>query len=86
MCNFSRRAQSLLYSRCVLGGGTTPAETIPSIAIALRGNANELAVRMLAHDPSVIGRILDDHFTIDMRTLVSESDLTAVAAACRLSS
>ena len=70
-------------SQCALGGGTTPAETISSIAIALRGNANELAARMLANDPPIVGRILEDRFTIDMRTLVDDEDLSAVAAAIR---
>ena len=76
-------AAVVIDSRCALGGGTTPAETIPSIAIALPGNANELAARMLAHHPPVVGRILEDRFTIDMRTLVSEGDVSVVAAAIR---
>lgn len=76
-------AAMVIESRCALGGGTTPAETIASVAIAIPGNANELASRMLAHHPPVVGRILDDRFTIDMRTLVGEEDLSVVAAAIR---
>jgi len=64
-------------SACALGGGTTPAETIPSVAIAFPGNAAENAARFLAGDPPVVGRIVDDVFLIDVRTLL-EADLAAI--------
>jgi L-seryl-tRNA(Ser) seleniumtransferase len=72
----------LVESRCALGGGTTPTETIPSVAIEVAGDANALQTRFLRNDPPIAGRIQNDRFTIDMRTLL-ESDLTAVAAALR---
>lgn len=67
-------------SRCALGGGTTPTETIASIAIEVPGNAAELHTRFLRNDPPIVGRVHDDRFTIDVRTL-QESDLTQVARA-----
>ena len=71
---------TIVESRCALGGGTTPAETIPSIAIEVPGNAAELQARFLAHDPPIVGRVQNDRFTLDLRTL-QESDLTQVKAA-----
>jgi L-seryl-tRNA(Ser) seleniumtransferase len=73
---------TLVESRCALGGGTTPTETIASIAIAVPGNASELQMRFLHNDPPIVGRVQNDRFTLDVRTL-QESDLTQVAAALR---
>jgi L-seryl-tRNA(Ser) seleniumtransferase len=69
-------------SRCALGGGTTPTETIASLAIEVAGDANALHTRFLQNDPPIVGRIQNDHFTVDLRTLL-EGDLPAVAAAIR---
>ena len=67
-------------SDCALGGGTTPAETIPSVAIEVPGNASALYDEFLRR--AIVGRIVDDRFTIEMRTLLEE-DLPHVAAALR---
>jgi L-seryl-tRNA(Ser) seleniumtransferase len=72
----------LVDSRCALGGGTTPTETIPSVAIEVPGNASELQARFLRNDPPIVGRVQNDKFTIDVRTL-QETELTQVAQALR---
>lgn len=72
-------------SRCALGGGTTPNETIASVAIALDGDASELQARLLRNDPPIVGRIQNDRFTIDVRTLLPE-ELGAVTRALRTAS
>jgi len=71
-------ATSVIDTRCALGGGTTPTETIASVAIHVEGNANEQYARFLKNDPPIVGRIADDRFTVDMRTLLEE-DLPHVA-------
>jgi L-seryl-tRNA(Ser) seleniumtransferase len=73
---------AIVDSRCALGGGTTPTGTIPSIAVAVPGNASELQARFLANDPPIVGRVQNDRFTLDVRTL-QETDLTQVGAALR---
>ncbi|HEY0371500.1 MAG TPA: L-seryl-tRNA(Sec) selenium transferase [Thermoanaerobaculia bacterium] len=75
-----RQQLPIVESRCALGGGTTPTETIASLAVEVPGNANELQTRFLRNDPPIVGRVQNDRFTIDVRTL-QESDLTQVAAA-----
>jgi L-seryl-tRNA(Ser) seleniumtransferase len=75
-------ACTIVDSKCALGGGTTPAETIPSIAIAVPGNAASTYERFLANDPPIVGRVQNDRFTLEVRTLQS-GDLGAVAAALR---
>ncbi len=72
----------VVASQCALGGGTTPSETIRSIAIAVPGKAAENSAAFLAHDPPIAGRIVNNAFTIDVRTLL-EPDVAAVAAALR---
>jgi L-seryl-tRNA(Ser) seleniumtransferase len=71
---------AIVESRCALGGGTTPTETVPSIAIAVPGDASALQTRFLRNDPPIVGRVQDDRFLIDVRTLL-ETDLTNVATA-----
>jgi L-seryl-tRNA(Ser) seleniumtransferase len=72
----------IVASRCALGGGTTPTETIASIAVELSGNATELYSRFLRHDPPIVGRIQNDHYLLEVRTLLEE-DLAPVAVAIR---
>src|SRR6185295_7389414 len=57
----------VVESDCALGGGTTPTETIPSIAVEVPGNAAENAASFLANDPPIVGRIVNDAFTLDLR-------------------
>jgi L-seryl-tRNA(Ser) seleniumtransferase len=64
----------VVASDCALGGGTTPSETIRSVAIAVPGDASANAARFLANDPPIVGRIVDDLFTIDVRTLLEQDD------------
>ncbi|HEY2829078.1 MAG TPA: L-seryl-tRNA(Sec) selenium transferase [Thermoanaerobaculia bacterium] len=72
----------VLVSDCALGGGTTPTETVTSLAIEVQGNAAEQQERFLANDPPIVGRIVNDRFTIEVRTLLDD-DLPAVARALR---
>ena len=70
----------VIDSDCALGGGTTPTETIPSIAIHVPGKANALYAKFL--EQKIVGRIVDDRFTLEVRTLL-EQDLPVVASALR---
>jgi L-seryl-tRNA(Ser) seleniumtransferase len=72
----------VVESRCALGGGTTPTETIASITVEIEGDPNALHARFLQHETPIVGRIQNDRFTLDMRTLL-EDDLPAVANALR---
>ncbi|HKO55530.1 MAG TPA: L-seryl-tRNA(Sec) selenium transferase [Thermoanaerobaculia bacterium] len=64
----------IIETRCALGGGTTPTETILSVGIELPAP--------LESDPPIIGRTQNDRFIIDVRTLLEE-DLPIVCAALR---
>jgi L-seryl-tRNA(Ser) seleniumtransferase len=70
----------VIDSRAVLGGGTTPTQTIPSVAVAVTGNATELHAKFLALETPIAGTIDDGVFRLDLRTILRE-DLRAVREA-----
>jgi L-seryl-tRNA(Ser) seleniumtransferase len=70
----------VIESRSALGGGTTPTETIPSIAIEVPGSASAERTRFLKRNPPIVGRVTDDRFTLDVRTL-QHDDIPLVIAA-----
>jgi L-seryl-tRNA(Ser) seleniumtransferase len=70
----------VIETRAVVGGGTTPGETLPSIGVEIGGNANELARRFRAMDPPIIGTIDDDRFRLDLRTIDPDDDAIVAAA------
>jgi L-seryl-tRNA(Ser) seleniumtransferase len=74
---------TVIESSAVLGGGTTPTETIRSIALVLEGRATELHQRFLSMSPPIVGRIAADAFTLDLRTVLPE-DLPALNASLRV--
>jgi L-seryl-tRNA(Ser) seleniumtransferase len=66
-----------------VGGGALPLLELPgpAIAVSLPGlSANELAARLRAADPPVIGRIEDDRLLLDPRTL-ADDEVPLVASA-----
>ncbi len=70
----------IVETEAVVGGGTTPTETIPSIALSFRSDAASLAERLRRQDQPVLGRIQDDRLILDFRTILPEQD-EAVATA-----
>jgi L-seryl-tRNA(Ser) seleniumtransferase len=66
-----------------VGGGALPLLELPgpAVAVSLPGlSANELAARLRAADPPVIGRIEDDRLLLDPRTL-ADDEVPLVASA-----
>ncbi|GBC63112.1 L-seryl-tRNA(Sec) selenium transferase [Desulfonema ishimotonii] len=66
-----------------VGGGALPLQELPSKGVAVRIEGlspNALERRMRAHLPPVIGRIEEDRFTMDFRT-VDEDELDIIEAA-----
>ena len=57
-----------------VGGGAFPGTRIPSVAIALSGEPQQLEERLRLGDPSVIGRIADGRLLVDLRTIQPDED------------
>jgi L-seryl-tRNA(Ser) seleniumtransferase len=72
----------VIDSRCALGGGTTPTETIASVAVEVPGKASAHYARFLQNDPPIVGRIVEGRFTLEVRTMLDE-DLGIVTRALR---
>ncbi len=66
-----------------VGGGALPGQGLPSRAVALQPvscSVNQLEKRLCACDVPVIGRIIDDLFILDMRTVADKEVAELVAA------
>lgn len=66
-------------TRAVLGGGTTPGESLPSWGLLIGGDQDLLAA-LRRSDPSVIGRLEGGDAVLDLRTVPREHDRTLAEA------
>lgn len=60
---------TLIETRAKIGGGSMPEETVPSYGLSFIGNANYLEKKFRDNEPAIIGRIYNDSFVIDMKTI-----------------
>ena len=68
-------AARVVDGRSTVGGGSLPGETLPTKLVAIQVDSPaELARRLRASDPPVIGRIENDLFLLDPRTVLAEED------------
>jgi len=61
----------------VIGGGSAPSAALPTQLVALRReglSADELAAKLRAADPPVIGRVEEGRVLLDLRTVFPEQD------------
>ena len=70
---------SLVEGLSTIGGGSLPGETLPTWLLGLdgrhvEGGPDELARRLRAGDPPIVGRIEDDRLLLDPRTVLPEED------------
>ena len=73
---------SLVKTESRAGGGALPEQGLASSAVALAPGSmtvNDLELKLRSADPPVIGRIEDDRFILDMRT-VADNELDRLAA------
>jgi len=67
-------AGGLVAGRSVVGGGSTPGQSLATWLIALRGNAVALEGRLREGDPPVIARIEEERLLLDLRTVQAEEE------------
>lgn len=76
-------------SQAQLGGGTVPAQPIPSYSIAIqpaRMSLDALARELRTGKPAVFGRIQNDRLLLDLRSVMPSQDIDLVAAVSGASS
>jgi L-seryl-tRNA(Ser) seleniumtransferase len=65
---------AVVDSEAQVGGGAFPDAAIPSVAVALAGDAATLAAALRGGDPPVVGRIHDGRLLLDLRTIAPPDD------------
>ncbi len=70
---------TVIEGASVLGGGSTPDQSIPTWLIAISGSARRLEKQLRASNPAVVARIEKDQLLIDLRTVLPEDDETLAA-------
>lgn len=63
-----------------VGGGSVPTQTIPSWAVALEGNLDSLEEKLRTGETPIVGRIHNNRYLLDVRTLWAEDFPLIVAA------
>ena len=74
------RGIEIVESTASVGGGAFPNARIPSVALAIRGEAAKLEARLRLGEPAVIGRIAEGTLLIDMRAVLPAEDVHLAAA------
>ncbi|TPV94944.1 MAG: L-seryl-tRNA(Sec) selenium transferase [Myxococcales bacterium FL481] len=71
----------ILDTKATIGGGSLPGDTMPSVAVVVaRERPNQVAKRMRLGIPPVVGRVVDDAFVVDLRSVLPEEDPALVSA------
>jgi L-seryl-tRNA(Ser) seleniumtransferase len=69
---------SLENSTSQIGSGALPTEELPTVVIAVEHqklSANVIAQRFRRNDPPILGRIREDRFLLDLRTIFDPGDV-----------
>ncbi len=83
--NWSNQVDAeIVDGKSAIGGGSAPGQTLPTkcLKITMKLSAHEVAVRLRATHRPIIGRIYDDSFILDTRTVLPE-ERAQVACALR---
>jgi L-seryl-tRNA(Ser) seleniumtransferase len=76
----ARRGIEVIDTRASVGGGAFPTAVIPSVGLALAGDATALERRLRGGNPAVIGRIDASRLILDLRTVLPADMPTFIAA------
>ncbi|MGE5818515.1 MAG: L-seryl-tRNA(Sec) selenium transferase, partial [Deltaproteobacteria bacterium] len=71
-------AVALEDSTCQIGSGALPTEELPTVVIAVAHgsqSATRIAQRFRTAKPPIIGRIRDDRFLLDLRSIFNPEDV-----------
>ena len=70
----------IIPGESVIGGGSTPAQSIPTWLLAFDGDVVESERRLRKGSPAVIARIEDDRLLIDLRTVFPDEEEDLIGA------
>ncbi|EHP28635.1 L-seryl-tRNA(Sec) selenium transferase [Sulfurimonas gotlandica GD1] len=76
----------IIDTKTVIGGGTTPNRTIPTVALSVKiKNYKQNKMEKLFRQRDIIGRIEDDKFLLDFRTIQKDDIAQIIDAAKEIS-
>jgi L-seryl-tRNA(Ser) seleniumtransferase len=87
ICGIAHLAVSLREGVGFAGGGALPEEGIPTCVVALapaHRTVDDFAEAMRANDPPIIGRVVDDCFALDLRTILDDEVDEIICAVQRI--
>ena len=67
-------AAEAVPSEATVGGGAFPTARMPSVAVALAGEAAALERRLRGGEPAVVARVADGHVLLDLRSVPVRDD------------
>jgi len=70
----------IFESEASVGGGAFPSARIPSVALAIVGDAGAIESALRLGEPAVIGRVSEGRLLLDLRTVAPRDDHALVAA------
>jgi L-seryl-tRNA(Ser) seleniumtransferase len=71
---------TVVESEASVGGGAFPAARIPSIALAIRGDAAAIERALRGGDPALVARVAEGKVLVDLRTVLPSEDELVIAA------
>ena len=71
---------AIVAGSSVIGGGSTPEQSIPTWLITLAGDANRIELALRMGDPPVVARIENDRVVLDLRTVFPEEEVDLLRA------
>ena len=77
--SWSHQIQSeVVEGRAAIGGGSAPGQTLPTkrLMITIDTSADKIADNLRGNEPPIIGRIEDERFFLDPRTVLPEERQT----------
>ena len=77
----------VINGESVIGGGAAPSSVLPTCLVALTGgqlSADELATRLRASTPPIVGRVEQGRVLLDLRTVLPNQDEELTAAVISL--
>ena len=73
----------IISGESLIGGGSAPTSTLPTFLLAITAkalSADELAARLRASNPAVVGRVEEGRLLLDLRTVFKEEEPEIVNA------
>jgi len=70
----------LVDSTAAVGAGAFPTAELPSVALALDGDAEQWSARLRAGEPAVVGRVHEGRLRLDLRTVPEDAVAALVSA------